>query len=159
MTERARRARAAGFKAKVALAAIKGEKTLAGSAQRHDAHPSRVTAWKGRLVEAAPGLSGSGGAASGTPPAIDVKALRAKIGGLALEDGFSSGAPSKADLLGAKRWSTGPMTCRWRGRRRFCGPAGAASAMNRGPCQGPDPRSCGGSTPRIWATRSRAAGC
>ena len=50
MTRRARRTHAAAFKAKVALAAIKGEKTLAELAQQYDVHPNQITAWKGRLV-------------------------------------------------------------------------------------------------------------
>src|SRR3954469_11802943 len=74
MARRIRRTHAPAFKAKVALAAIKGEKTLAELAQQYDVHPNQITAWKGHLVEAASGLFGSGGAASDTPPAIDVTA-------------------------------------------------------------------------------------
>jgi transposase len=55
------------------------------------------------LVEAAAGLFGSGGVASGTPPAIDVKTLHAKIGELTLENDVLSGALSKAGLLSAQR--------------------------------------------------------
>ena len=73
MTKRTRRTHAPAFKAKVALAAIKVEKTLAELAQQYDVHPNQITAWKGPLVEAAAGLFGSGGAASEAPPAIDVK--------------------------------------------------------------------------------------
>jgi transposase len=103
MTKRTRRTHAPAFKAKVALAAIKGEKTLAELAQQYDVHPNQITAWKAHLVEAASGLFGSGGSASDTPPAIDVKTLHAKIGELTLENDFLSGALSKAGLLSAKR--------------------------------------------------------
>jgi transposase len=103
MTKRTRRTHAAAFKAKVALAALKGEKTLAELAQHYDVHPNQITAWKGQLVEAAAGLFGSGGVASGTPPAIDVKTLHAKIGELTLENDVLSGALSKAGLLSAQR--------------------------------------------------------
>ena len=103
MTKRTRRTHAPAFKAKVALAAIKGEKTLAELAQQYDVHPNQITAWKGLLVEAAAGLFGSGGTVSDPLPAIDVKTLHAKIGELTLENDFLSGALSKAGLLSAKR--------------------------------------------------------
>ena len=45
------------FKAKAALAAIKGEKTLAELAQQYDVHPNQITAWKAHVVEAASGSS------------------------------------------------------------------------------------------------------
>ncbi len=65
MTKRTRRNHNPAFKAKVALAAIKGEKTLAELAQLHDVHPNQITAWKAQLVEAAAGVFGS--SSSGLP--------------------------------------------------------------------------------------------
>ena len=103
MSKRTRRTHAPGFKAKVALAAIKGEKTLAELAQQYDVHPNQITAWKAHLVEAASGLFGAGGSGSAPPPAIDVKTLHAKIGELTLENDFLSGALGKAGLPGARR--------------------------------------------------------
>jgi transposase-like protein len=103
MTKRTRRTHGPAFKAKVALAALKGEKTLAELAQQYDVHPNQITAWKAHLVDAASGLFGSGGASSDVAPAIDVKTLHAKIGALTLENDFLSGALSKAGLLSAKR--------------------------------------------------------
>jgi transposase-like protein len=103
MSKRTRRTHAPGFKAKVALAAIKGEKTLAELAQQYDVHPNQITAWKAHLVEAASGLFGSGCPASDPSPAIDMKTLHAKIGELTLENDFLSGALTKAGLLSAKR--------------------------------------------------------
>ena len=61
MTRRARRTHAPAFKAKVALAAIKGDKTLAELAQQYDVHPNQITAWKTQLMEGVAGLFGSGG--------------------------------------------------------------------------------------------------
>src|SRR6201989_612119 len=119
MTKRPRRTHAPSFKAKVALAAIKGEKTLAELAQQYDVHPNQITAWKAHLVEDASGLFGSGGAASDAAPAIDVKTLHAKIGELTLENDFLSGALTKAGLLSAKRRSTVSTICRSSGRRKL----------------------------------------
>jgi transposase-like protein len=100
MARRARRNHTPGFKAKVALAAIKGEKTLAELAQFFDVHPNQITSWKAQLLEGAAGVFGSGAAGA---PAVDLKTLHAKIGELALENDFLSGALSKAGMLSAKR--------------------------------------------------------
>jgi transposase-like protein len=104
MTRRARRTHAPAFKAKVALAAIKGEKTLAELAQQYDLHPNQITAWKAQVLEGVAGLFGSGGVGiDAAPPPVDVKVLHAKIGELTLEVDFLAGALGKAGLLSAKR--------------------------------------------------------
>jgi transposase-like protein len=103
MSRRTRRNHGAGFKAKVALAAIKGEKTLAELAQLYDVHPTQVTAWKAQLLEGASGLFGSGTAGKEAAPTVDLKTLHAKIGELTLENDFLSGALGKAGLLSARR--------------------------------------------------------
>ena len=103
MARRARRTHSPAFKAKVALAAIKGEKTIADLAQQYDVHANQITAWKAQLAESAAGVFGgetSGGTAA---PVIDLKSLHAKIGELALENDFLEGALTKAGLLSAKR--------------------------------------------------------
>ncbi|GLI95113.1 hypothetical protein LMG27198_41050 [Methylocystis echinoides] len=102
MTKRSRRTHSPAFKAKVALAAIKGEKTLAELAQQFDVHPNQITTWKSQLLEGAAGVFGQEKAES-KEAAVDLKALHAKIGELALENDFLSGALSKAGLLSAKR--------------------------------------------------------
>ena len=100
MARRARRTHNPAFKAKVALAAIKGDKTLAELAQQYDVHPKQITAWKAQVVDGVAVLFG--GAAEATP-AVDLKVLHAKIGELTLENDFLAGALSKAGLLSAKR--------------------------------------------------------
>lgn len=103
MAKRTRRTHNPGFKAKVALAAVKGEKTLAELAQQYDVHPNQITAWKAHLVDGAAGVFGSTAAGIEAAPAVDVKLLHAKIGELTLENDFLAGALSKAGLLSAKR--------------------------------------------------------
>ena len=103
MTKRTRRTHSPAFKAKVALAAIKGEKTLADLAKLFDVHPHQITAWKSQLQEGAAGVFGTSPAATETVPVVDLKVLHAKIGELTLEKDFLSGALSKAGLLSAKR--------------------------------------------------------
>ena len=101
MTRRTRRNHSPALKAKVALAAIKGDKTLAELAQQYDVHPNQITSWKAQLVNAAAGVFSSGSAKEATPP-VDLKALHAKIGELTLENDFFAGALGKAGLLSAK---------------------------------------------------------
>ena len=74
MTKRTRRTHSAAFKAKVALAAVKGECTLAELSQQFDVHPNQITEWKRQLQERAVAVFGAGGAAS-SEPQVDLKEL------------------------------------------------------------------------------------
>jgi transposase-like protein len=87
----------------VALAAVRGEKTLSGLAQLFDVHPNQITQWKAQLQEGAAEVFGSGGSPGVAKPTVDVKSLHAKIGELTLENDFLEGAlSSKAGLLSAR---------------------------------------------------------
>ena len=101
MTRRARRTHSPAFKVKVAIAAIKGDRTLSELAKQFDVHPNQVTAWKGQLLAGAAEIFG--GSWSGAEPAIDLKALHAKIGELTLQNDFLSTALGKAGLPSARR--------------------------------------------------------
>jgi transposase-like protein len=101
MSRRPRRNHTPAFKAKVALAAVKGERTIAQLAEQFDVHPNQITSWKAQLEGSAADVFGRGVAAA--EPAVDVKSLHAKIGELTLENDFLEGALTKAGLLSAKR--------------------------------------------------------
>ena len=128
MAGRVRRTHGPAFKAKVASAAIEGERTLADLAQQHDAHANQVTAWKAQLLDGAAGVFGAGTARDDAAPAVGVRLPCAKVGALAVEDASSSGALGRAGLLSAERRST-PVSLadiplgelRWVTIRRWCG--------------------------------------
>jgi transposase len=101
MSKRPRRNHSPAFKAKVALDAIRGDKTLAELSKQYDVHPNQITDWKGQLLARAADVFG--GEAHADELAVDLKVLHAKIGQLALENDFLEGALTKAGLLSAKR--------------------------------------------------------
>ena len=79
MSKRPCRNHSPAFKAKVALAAVKGEKTHAELAQQFEVHPNQITQCKAQLLDGAAGVFGTETAAPANPP-VDVKTLHAKIG-------------------------------------------------------------------------------
>lgn len=100
MSRRPRRNHSAVFKAKVALDAVRGERTLAELAKLHDVHPNQITDWKSQLLERASSVFGGEVSAE---PKTDLKELHAKIGQQALEIDFLAGALGKVGLPSAKR--------------------------------------------------------
>ena len=103
MRKRPRRNHTPAFKAKVALAAIRGEMTLAQLAEHFDVHPNQITTWKAQLQEGAADVFGSGGGNGTAQPAVDVKSLHAKIGALTLENDFDTDQGSQftgGDFIG-----------------------------------------------------------
>ncbi len=101
MAKGTRRKHAASFKAKVALSALAGDKTLSELAQQFEVHPNQITDWKRQLSDRAAEVFGK--STESPPPPVDVKAMHAKIGQLTLENDFLESALTKVGLLSAKR--------------------------------------------------------
>lgn len=101
MSRRSRRNHSATFKAKVAIAAVQGDATIAELAQRFDVHPNQITQWKSQLLERAVEVFASAGSIETGAP--DLKALHAKIGQQALEIDFLAGALGRSDDASARR--------------------------------------------------------
>jgi len=110
MTRRPRRNHSPEFKAKVALAALKAERTMSELAQLYDVHPNQIKRWKDRLTEGMADVFEDGPKVK--EPEIDVKTLHAKTGELTppygdclqspagqRENDFLSAALGKAGLL------------------------------------------------------------
>ena len=90
MSRRTRRTHSPSFKAKVALAAVRGDRTLAELAERFEVHPNQIQSWKKQLVETAEEAFTRG--RGGAPDERDdqIKVLHAKIGELSMEKDFLS---------------------------------------------------------------------
>lgn len=98
--KRSRRNHTPAFKAKVAIAAIKGDLTVPELAKRFDLHPNSIVQWKSQLLERAAEAFGADTAKQSGP---DIKELHAKIGQLALENDFLEHALGRIDGPSAKR--------------------------------------------------------
>ena len=99
VARRVRRTHTPEFKARVALAALREDKTMAQLCQEFDLHANQITEWKRQLIEgAAQAFNGAS-----AQPEVDLIPLQAKIGQLTLENDFLERALTKAGLLSAQR--------------------------------------------------------
>ncbi len=100
MARRQSRNHSSAFKAKVALAALKGDKTITELAEQFEVHPNQITDWKRQLQENADSVFGERREKEKEP---DIQRMQAKIGQLALENDFLENALIKAGMLSAKK--------------------------------------------------------
>ena len=134
MTRRKRRNHASAFKAKVALAAVKGERTLAELAGQFDVHPNQIQGWKKRLVEGAEDVFGVN-AVEAQHNEKGVEKRHAKIGQLAMENDFLSNVLGRDRCASAGNKFTPRIRCpgrgaancsRWHARARTTVPSRSA---------------------------------
>ena len=91
MARRSRRKHSPAFKAKVALAAVRGDRTLAELAEQFDVHPNQIQDWKQKLITRAENVFGAGLAEAADHEQVQQK-LHAKIGQLTMEKDFLANA-------------------------------------------------------------------
>ena len=89
---RKRRSHSPALKAKVALAAIQGEKTIAELAEQFQIHPNQITKWKKQLLNSAQEVFEKGSRNASSDNSVTIKELHAKIGKLTVENDFLSKA-------------------------------------------------------------------
>ena len=100
---RQRRTHKPEFKAKVALAAVQGDLTIAELVKKYDVHPNQITDWKKQLLgSAADVFARSIGKAESTGEAI--QELHAKIGQLTMENDFLERGLERIHGPRGKKW-------------------------------------------------------
>ena len=92
MPKRTRRTHSPAFKAKVALAALRGDSTLADLAARFEVHPNQIQSWKRQAVDSLEETFTRGRPAPSSEREEEIKTLHAKIGQLSMEKDFLSQA-------------------------------------------------------------------
>ena len=160
MKRRPRRNHTPAFKAKVALAAIKGDRTLAQLAEQFDVHPNQITSWKAQLEGGAADVFGPGGGKRAAQPARrrEVAACEDRradagerfFGRRARQGRF---AERKAMIDRAHDWRSAKQAKVLSISRGSVYYAAAASAGSRPGDHAAARRGC------IWSSRSRARGC
>jgi len=100
---RPRRNHTAAFKAKVALAAARGDKTMAELSEQFDVHSSQITQWKTELLDRATELFSTPAERAASAQGPSVKDLQAKIGQITMENDFLESALERVHGPSAKR--------------------------------------------------------
>ena len=100
---RPRRNHTAAYKAKVALAALKGDKTLTELSEKFDVHVNQITQWRAQLLEGAIGVFLTPAEKREASDGPSVKDMQAKIGQLALENDFLAVALGRIGDASAKK--------------------------------------------------------
>ena len=100
--KRPRRNHSPAFKARVALEALKGEKTLAQLAAQHDVHANQITSWKSQLLANAATIFGTG-LVEATADRDRIRELHAKIGELTVERDFLDNALGRVPGTSVRR--------------------------------------------------------
>ena len=83
-----RRRFTADFKAKVALEALRGDRTIQEIASKHKVHPNQVSTWKRQAVDGLGAVFSNGAERAGRDHEAEVHGLHAKIGELTVERDF-----------------------------------------------------------------------
>ena len=110
MTKRSRRNHSPAFKAKVALAAVKGEKTLSELAQQFDVHPNQIRQWKDQLLEGAEGHRQVNGR-------VGAKSCDVFLSGYAVSGAAAISAQAEKALARAARYSMAESVLRGKWKR------------------------------------------
>jgi len=100
---RKRRTHSPEFKSKVALAAIKGDLTLAELVKKFDVHANQISDWKKQLLANAPDTFGKGAKKAEDSEAV-IRELHAKIGQLTMENDFLGRGLERIHGPRGKKW-------------------------------------------------------
>src|SRR5436189_5479620 len=100
--KRTRQKHSAAFKAKVALAAIKGDRTVGELAVQFGVHPNQIHNWKKQLLDGAVRVFEGGASAEGATNEAQIDLLYRQIGQLKVENDLYEGLGVKRDVVLAR---------------------------------------------------------